>query len=98
MKENGVSKTFWLRVFIFIVIAAAGVFAFVSAVNSFIKKDNTPFNQGWDMSFRDSVSQNVDLYRYRISGRIKKGEAVLLDNRLPDTIGGGMILSFRAEY
>ena len=98
MKENDVSKTFRLRFFIFIAIAVAGVFIFVSAVNSFVKKDNIPFNQGWDMSFRDSFSKNVDLYRYRISGRIKKGEAVLLDNRLPETIGGSMILSFRAEY
>ncbi|MGN0242065.1 MAG: GGDEF domain-containing protein [Candidatus Weimeria sp.] len=98
MMENEVSKSFRVRIFLFIAIAVTGICIFVSLISSFIKKDNYSFNKGWSVSCNNSVYKNINMFRFRMPERVKKGESVELDNHIPDTIGGSMILSFRAEY
>lgn len=79
-----------------IVVAAVLIFFFYS-LNRFVDGKVQDFSDGWTVNYNGQAAVDADLYKYRFPSRLKRGDIITLEKKIPSTIGDEMILTFNGQ-
>ncbi len=78
------------------ITAAAFAFFFVS-LDNFVDGNVRDFSHGWTVNYNGQVTVDADLYTYRFSSPIRRGDIITMRKRIPLSIGDEMILTFDGQ-
>ena len=78
------------------ITAAAFAFFFVS-LDNFVDGNVRDFSHGWTVNYNGQATVDADLYTYRFSSPIRRGDIITMRKRIPLSIGDEMILTFDGQ-
>ncbi|GEM_PF-828014 len=78
-------------------VALIAMTVFILFIDRILDSNVRDYSKGWQVSFSGKTVKNADLYTYRFDRAIKKGDMIILNKRLPRTLGEDVILSFDGE-
>lgn len=86
-----------VRLVIAVIITAVVFEFFLFFMGRFIDGNMQNFSDGWSVNYNGQITVDANLNKYRFSSKIRKGDVITLQKKIPKTVGDEVILTFDAQ-